>query len=240
MAEIFLVVNSQIYVLVCRSSEAHTSRTPPTPPSGSTPPPIPTHARVVRTRAHPRLDTLSSRSSFCTASDSFFHTPGIHFLWGALMTTTRARDEVLGCPDLLVRVLSFAPTPADLGRCAVVSRAFRAASEQAGVGWVRKSLLFWQSEHLFSTRCISIESNTPGGREYPSGTYDYTSTVPGVSAQCIQPRLSSAFNIIIIQREPVLHFDVTPGDCSRRERRPRRRRRTMPAQWAPPAHADSP
>ena len=43
-----------------------------------------------------------------------------------------AMAEVLGCHDLLARVLSFAPTPLDLGRCAVVNKAFRAASETAG------------------------------------------------------------------------------------------------------------
>jgi hypothetical protein len=43
-----------------------------------------------------------------------------------------AMAEVLGCHDLLVRVLSFAPTSFDLGRCAVVNTAFRAASATAG------------------------------------------------------------------------------------------------------------
>ena len=43
-----------------------------------------------------------------------------------------AREAVLGCHDLLVRVLSFAPTPSDLGRYAVVSKSFRTASVLAG------------------------------------------------------------------------------------------------------------
>ena len=45
---------------------------------------------------------------------------------------TGVRDEVVACHDLLVRILSFSPTPSDLGRCAGVNRAFRAASEMAG------------------------------------------------------------------------------------------------------------
>jgi len=40
---------------------------------------------------------------------------------------------VLGSHDLLARVLSFAPTPSDLGRCAAVNKDFRAASAPAGV-----------------------------------------------------------------------------------------------------------
>lgn len=44
----------------------------------------------------------------------------------------RARDEVLSCHDLLVRILVYASTPSDLGRCAAVNRAFQAATEMAG------------------------------------------------------------------------------------------------------------
>ena len=40
--------------------------------------------------------------------------------------------EVMRNPDLLERVLSFLPTPADLGRCTVVNKAFRAAASAAG------------------------------------------------------------------------------------------------------------
>ena len=45
-----------------------------------------------------------------------------------------AMAEVLGCHDLLARVLSFAPTSFDLGRCAVVNTAFRAASATSSGG----------------------------------------------------------------------------------------------------------
>ena len=51
-----------------------------------------------------------------------------------------AREAVLGCHDLLVRVLSFAPTPSDLGRYAVVSKAFREASGPAGGLLARRTL----------------------------------------------------------------------------------------------------
>ena len=43
-----------------------------------------------------------------------------------------AEERTLGCPEILARVFSFLPRFADVGRCAAVNRAFRAASARQG------------------------------------------------------------------------------------------------------------
>jgi hypothetical protein len=47
--------------------------------------------------------------------------------------------EVLGCPDLLEHILGCLSTPADLGRCATVNKAFRAATPAAGRAFLART-----------------------------------------------------------------------------------------------------
>jgi hypothetical protein len=69
-----------------------------------------------------------------TSSENVTGSPSSRMLGAAAMS------EVLGSHDLLVRVLSFSPTPSDLGRSAVVNKAFRAASEVAGDAVLARTL----------------------------------------------------------------------------------------------------
>jgi len=74
-----------------------------------------------------RKGVKGGRGAACSSWTSSENVTGSQRMLGAA-----AMIEVLGSHDLLVRVLSFSPTPSDLGRSAVVNKAFRAASEVAG------------------------------------------------------------------------------------------------------------
>ena len=108
----------------------------PSPPSASVQP----AAKAAPQLGHgggymARKGVKGGRGAACSSWTSSENVTGSQRMLGAA-----AMIEVLGSHDLLVRVLSFSPTPSDLGRSAVVNKAFRAASEVAGDAVLARTL----------------------------------------------------------------------------------------------------